>query len=265
MESGGRRAMLLDFVEGGVSGSALLAKGEDQAPAILRGLATALAQLHQVSWPGEPKMRDIRTGFPVCNTGDLLRGDELAGLEKDERFADHPVVAYARECFDWLQQLYREGQEDIPWGLIHGDGFLDNTLFREGSEEGGACRFLALIDWEDSCVGPLVLDLAISASACCFTAANELLRERLAVLLRAYMERRPLSPAERAALPDFMAAGAFACAFYRFGEFNVRQPNSDDAAKDSWRLHLDRAKLLRVAEGGARATVEAVLAELPAA
>jgi len=158
-----------------------------------------------------------------------------------------------------LRELF---ERDVPWGLIHGDGFLDNTLYADRPDEGGDCRLLALIDWEDSCVGPLVLDLAVSASACCFTASNELLADRLAALLRAYCGRRPLAVAEVASLGDFMAAGALACAFYRFGEFNVRKPDSDAEAKESWKLHLARAKSLR-SGATARTAVEATLKQLP--
>jgi len=259
VESDGRRAMLLDFIEGGTSGSTLLSEGEDRAPPMLTQLGEVLARLHEVTWPSEHKLRDVRSGYPVCNMGDLLKGDELKVLEADSRFAEHPVVAYAGECTPWLRELF---ERDVPWGLIHGDGFLDNTLYADRPDEGGDCRLLALIDWEDSCVGPLILDLAVSASACCFTASNELLADRLAALLRAYCGRRPLAVAEVASLGDFMAAGALACAFYRFGEFNVRKPDSDAEAKESWKLHLARAKSLR-SGATARTAVEATLKQLP--
>lgn len=260
VESDGRRALLLDFING-VSGAKLLARGEAYAPVLLRGLAGALARLHQVVWPAEPKVRDVRSGYPVCSTGDILKGEELARLEGDERFARHPMVAFCRRHLEWLRQLY---DRDVPWGLIHGDGFLDNTLYTDVPEgRVGECVLLGLIDWEDSCVGPLVLDLAVSASACCFTAANELLKDRLAVLLAEYHAQRRLSARERSSLADFMAAGALACAFYRFTEFNVRQADSDEQAKASYQLHTRRAELL-LDGGGARAVVEATVAELGA-
>eukprot|EP00434_Breviolum_minutum_P022240 symbB.v1.2.019628.t1/scaffold1616.1/size109294/4 len=78
VEQNGRSAMILDFIHG-KSGDKVLAENEDKAPSILRELAAALAQLHQVNWPEERTMRDIRSGYPLCNTGDLLRGEEIAG------------------------------------------------------------------------------------------------------------------------------------------------------------------------------------------
>merc|ERR1712187_126520 len=115
---------------------------------------------------------------------------------------------------------------------------------------------------EDSCVGPFALDLAVCASACCFTASNELIADRLTVLVREYEARRPLSPEERRSFVDFMAAGALACGFYRFCEFNVRKPDSDTQAKDSYKIMFDRAQRLRTGDAGG--VVAAVLGTAPA-
>lgn len=242
VEGHDRRAMLLDFVDNAVPGSELLTREESKAPKILSELSSALAQLHLVTWPSGRTLRDVRSGYPVCNMGDLLKGEELDRLEADPAFASHELIKLLRQNADWLRELY---SRELPRGLIHGDGFLDNTLYESGPAGSADCRLLALIDWEDSCVGPFVLDVAVCASAVCFTASNDLIAERLRTVLAAYQAQRPLSEAERASLADFMASGALACAFYRFCEFNVRQPESDAKAKDSWRIMYERAKIIR--------------------
>lgn len=251
VEHDGRRAMLLDYVDGAVPGAKALATREARASDILQELAATLGRLHQVSWPDDfqmmdgSKMRDIYVGFPVCNTGDLLRGDDLVKLEADERFSTHALVKFLRDNYASSHDLFKR---ELPWGVIHGDAFLDNTLYRisqrEDDSEEEVCKLAALIDWEDSCVGPLVLDLAVCVSACCFTAENEFIADRMRFLLRAYISQRPLSPSERESFIDFMMFGALACAFYRFCEFNVRQPESDSTAKDSYLLMFQRAQLL---------------------
>ncbi|CAE7824720.1 ald, partial [Symbiodinium sp. CCMP2456] len=71
---GGRTAILLDFITG-KRGDEMLAADEGKSEKLLQELAAALAQLHQVSWPSDKKLRDIRAGYPLCNTGDLLRGE----------------------------------------------------------------------------------------------------------------------------------------------------------------------------------------------
>lgn len=47
----------------------------------------------------------------------------------------------------------------FPEGLIHGDAFLDNALYHETEH-----TVAALVDWEDACRAPLVLDLAVSVA-----------------------------------------------------------------------------------------------------
>lgn len=245
VEHGGRKAMLLDFIAGATPGDKILAADASKTARLLGDLGRTLAQLHQVTWPSDKQLRDIRCGYPVCNTGDLLKGDVVCELEADERVAGHPFVAYVSEKLPWLRELYAQ---ELPWGVIHGDAFLDNTLFEDGPVDSGECRLLALVDWEDSCVGPLALDLAVCASACCFTASNELIGDRLDALFSAYESLRPLSAEERASFTDLMAAAALACAFYRFGEFNVRQPDSDPKAKDSYRIMYERAQRLEAGD-----------------
>ncbi|CAE8720855.1 unnamed protein product, partial [Polarella glacialis] len=240
VEKNGRLAMLLDFVSG-KPGSEVLGAEEEKADRLLSELSATLAKLHKVSWPSDTKIRDISTGFPVCNTGDLLKGEELEQLKADERFAGHSLVALVHGRISWLRELYKR---EVPWGLVHGDAYLDNTLYEDGPRGSGECRLLALIDWEDSCVGPLVLDLAVCASACCFTASNDLIIPRLSVLLREYLRHRSLSAVEAESFVDFMAAGALACSFCRFCEFNVKQLDSDAKAKNSYKIMADRAELL---------------------
>jgi len=261
VEHDGRRAMLLDFIDGARPGQEVLAADEARAPRLLGDLGAALAQLHGVTWPAEPVMRDIRCGYPVCNTGDLLRGTEVEELLADERFAGHPFLAFVAGNLAWLRALY---DREVPWGLIHGDGFLDNTLYEEGPPGSAECRLLALVDWEDSCVGPYALDLAVCASACCFTASNELIAERLRILLQAYNAKRRLLPKEVESFADFMKAGALACGFYRFGEFNVRKPESGAQEKDSYKIMFERAQRLEPG-GKARETISAALEQLGAA
>ncbi|CAE7620526.1 thrB [Symbiodinium microadriaticum] len=141
---GGRTAILLDFITG-KRGDEMLASDEGKTEKLLKELAAALAQLHQVSWPSDKKLRDIRAGYPLCNTGDLLRGEELEALKANERFKDHPYVAFVDKQTPWLRATYAS---EVPWGLIHGDAFLDNTLYEEGPPGSGDCKLLALVDWE---------------------------------------------------------------------------------------------------------------------
>jgi len=151
-----------------------------------------------------------------------------------------PRLARFRELF---------GRAGLPAGFIHGDGFLDNILCADDG------ALAALVDWEDSCVAPYVLDVAVAVSAAAFTASNELLPARCAALLGGYAAKRPLSDAELGALPDFMWAGALACGFYRWREFNIHRPESADDAKGAYKIMQERCERLEAAPPDARAWV----------
>ena len=151
-----------------------------------------------------------------------------------------PRLARFRELF---------GRAGLPAGFIHGDGFLDNILCADDG------ALAALVDWEDSCVAPYVLDVAVAVSAAAFTASNELLPARCAALLRGYTARRPLSADEMSALPDFMWAGALACGFYRWREFNLNRPESADDAKNAYAIMQQRCEKMEAAPPDAKAWV----------
>jgi len=180
--------------------------------------------------------------------------------------ASHPFVAFLLPRLVRFRALYSECA--LPMGFIHGDGFLDNALFASNGD------LTALVDWEDSCIAPYVLDVAVCVSAACFTAENELQQHRCAHILRGYASRRPLGEAETAALADFMWAGALACGFYRcaprasspvtepcprsdrmrshayaclpgrWREFNVNRPESTSETKEAYLIMQRRCEKL---------------------
>jgi len=86
----------------------------------------------------------------------------------------------------------------LPVGQIHADLFPDNVFFLE---EGGAPRVSGLIDFYFACTELLAYDVAVCLNAWCFEADRSFNVTKARALLRAYSARRPLSGAERAALP----------------------------------------------------------------
>ncbi|MCB1615391.1 MAG: homoserine kinase [Pseudomonadales bacterium] len=92
----------------------------------------------------------------------------------------------------------------LPVGLIHGDLFLDNTLFFEG-------RLSAVIDFYNAGEDILLLDLAIVANDWCCDALGELDRQKVSALKAAYATERNLSAQENQAWAMLLAwaAGRF--------------------------------------------------------
>ncbi|MDB5377750.1 MAG: putative homoserine kinase [Rubritepida sp.] len=89
-------------------------------------------------------------------------------------------------------------QDALPVGQIHADLFPDNVFFLE---EDGRPYVSGLIDFYFACTELLAYDVAVCLNAWCFEADRSFNVTKARALLREYSARRPLSDAERAALP----------------------------------------------------------------
>jgi homoserine kinase type II len=83
---------------------------------------------------------------------------------------------------------------DLPIGHIHADLFPDNVFFLEG-------RLSGIIDFYFAATDILAYDVAVCLNAWCFEADFSFNVTKARALLSAYAATRPLSAAERGALP----------------------------------------------------------------
>jgi homoserine kinase type II len=93
-----------------------------------------------------------------------------------------------------LPRLAANWPTDLPSGVIHADLFPDNVLML-GNEVTG------LIDFYFACNDLIAYDLAVTHVAWCFDKHDAFRADVSAALIEGYESVRPLSPAERAALP----------------------------------------------------------------
>ena len=93
-----------------------------------------------------------------------------------------------------LDALDQEWPRDLPQGVIHADLFPDNVFFLGDTLSG-------LIDFYFACTDMLAYDVAVCLNAWCFEADHSFNVTKGQALLRSYMRVRPLSAAEREALP----------------------------------------------------------------
>ena len=99
-----------------------------------------------------------------------------------------------------LEQLSAHWPRDLPTGVIHADYFPDNVFFKSG-------KFAGAIDFYFACVDALAYDVAVALNAWCFEPDGSFNITSARQLVAGYEAHRPLSPAERAALP-VLAHGA---------------------------------------------------------
>ena len=99
-----------------------------------------------------------------------------------------------------LDVLEKSWPRGLPEGVIHADLFPDNVFFLGDKLSG-------LIDFYFACTDMLAFDVAICLNAWCFEPDHSYNVTKGRALLKAYDKARPLSAAERAALP-VLARGA---------------------------------------------------------
>jgi homoserine kinase type II len=117
---------------------------------------------------------------------------------KDRADSVQPGLAAAIAAeLDVLEKAWPEG---LAQGVIHADLFPDNVFFLGD-------RLSGLIDFYFACIDTLAYDVAVCLNAWCFEADNSYNVTKGRALLQAYGAVRPLSAAEREALP-VLARGA---------------------------------------------------------
>jgi homoserine kinase type II len=128
---------------------------------------------------------------------------------------------------------------DLPQGLIHGDLFRDNTLFRGDA-------ITALLDFSETSRDHWLLDIAITCNDFCRQwPGNAPDAARRAAFLNGYETWRALTAAERAALPVFLAVGAMR---FWLSRLDVALRNAEENRSGEHVLEKDPAEMRRLCE-----------------
>ncbi|HZP41744.1 MAG TPA: homoserine kinase [Candidatus Binatia bacterium] len=122
----------------------------------------------------------------------------------------------------------------LPGGVVHGDLFRDNVLWRDG-------RVVALLDFESAGAETWAYDLMVTVLAWCFGAALD--ESLVHALLAGYQSERPLAPAETAALATEARFAALRFTVTRITDFALRPASAAGRTKD-WRRFRARLAAL---------------------
>ena len=172
---------------------------------ILAQLGEALAKLHCI-----PPI----TGLPHFAMG-ISQMRPFFQEVQDTQFATHPFVVSLKSE---LETIEPQLNTPLPMGLLHGDLFLDNTLF-DGD------KMVAILDFEEGCYDKLLLDVGMTIIGCCYTPEHRLNLKAVQRFLDTYNARRPLTDSEWQHLDCFVHYAALSIAFWRFRQFNIRRPD----------------------------------------
>lgn len=164
----------------------------------------ALAKLHSL----EINKKDL----------DILRPHDLVGFGGKSIFeytleenAPADFVADFNTVFpDKLQNI---PYDVFPVGIIHGDLYFDNSLFKDE-------KLVTLIDFEQSGRGRFILDLGIAITGTCLNEDKTNLDPKLILsFLEGYESERPMLLIEKEYLDTAILVGFFSIALWRIRRF----------------------------------------------
>ena len=116
-----------------------------------------------------------------------------------------------RTLDDEVAYLEHYLEHKLPKGIIHGDIFHDNLLFKGE-------KLVAMLDFEAACRGKFIFDLATAVNALCFDGEGYDLK-RFEALIAGYESVRPLSLAEWDAFPNELRLSALRFTVTRMRDF----------------------------------------------
>ena len=179
------------------------------SPRTLSQLGEALAKLHCI-----PPIAGLpRFAMGISQMTPFF--EEVQGTQ----FAMHPFVESLKSQLELMEPQLNA---PLPMGLLHGDLFLDNTLF-DGDQ------MVAILDFEEGCYDTLLIDVGMTIIGCCYTPRHQLNLEAAQRFLDAYNASRPLTENEWQYLDCFVHYAALSIAFWRFRQFNIRRPDAHRA------------------------------------
>jgi homoserine kinase type II len=142
-----------------------------------------------------------------------------------ESFSDVTSGNLNSKYIEWLKEkkkyICAHLSPHLPKGLVHGDIFYDNMLFRNQ-------KLAAIIDFEEASDYYKIFDLGMCIVGTC-TENRAVSLEKAKYLVEGYQSEKKMEKIERESLQVFTEYGAVATSFWRFRQFNMRNHDSDKA------------------------------------
>ncbi len=164
--------------------------------AFLNGLSVRRPKLEHCreAGAGMAALHEAARGFPGRRVNDLGQAAWAPMFARLGEAAEGLKPGLAAVIRQDLEALERAWPRQLPAGTIHADLFPDNVFFQDG-------RFAAAIDFYFACDDSLAYDIAVALNAWCFEPDGSFNVTSARAFVAGYERLRPLSGAERQALP----------------------------------------------------------------
>ncbi|MDP9037126.1 MAG: homoserine kinase [Myxococcota bacterium] len=171
-----------------------------------------------------------------CESGRFRFDDLSSRLDRVAESAHPHFAPLVPSLRAKLTRAHHAREPSLPRGLIHGDLFRDNVLWKP---EGGIA---ALLDFESACEGTYAYDLMVTILSWCF---GDRLEPVLASAVREGYERlRPLSDVEKRALQVEGLFAALRFTITRITDFAMRDGALGPRIVKDWKRFMKRVETL---------------------
>jgi homoserine kinase type II len=213
---------------------------DDLSPNQLENLGRVMADLHLIS---KAYKKGVESRFSFEKVAEIyadVRGRLPHYLKKIVRTLDEEV--------EYLQNYL---EMKLPKGIIHGDLFTDNVMFKGE-------KVVAVLDFEAAGRGKFIFDLATAVNSLCFENGRYALK-RFEALITGYETLRTLSLAEWDAFPNELRFSAFRFTVTRLRDFFLNPADERQRINKDFQDFYERLLILRrEREGGMEAMLMAM-------
>ena len=210
----GKPAVLFPYVDGVHSCQRAVGFGRVEA------LGRALGQLHRAGLT-----------FPQRRAGRFGLAQIRERLPRIAASPDPALSAMAPQLATALDRWTAARADAVPEGVVHGDLFRDNVLWKT-ADGPGHHDVTALLDFESASDGRLIYDLAVTVLAWCHGESFDVGLAR--ALVAGYETVRRLEEAERAAMRAELAIAALRFTVTRITDYAMPRGGGERVIKD-WR------------------------------
>ncbi len=225
-EVGGKCVSLYKFVDGNHKEAPKLTLNQ------IENAGRVLADLHVI---GKGYKKGIENRFSFERVAEVY-------LDVRERLPSY-FKKITRTLDEEVGYLEHYLESKLPKGIIHGDPFLDNLLFRGE-------KVVAVLDFEAASRGKYIFDLATAVNALCYDGERYDLK-RFESLIAGYESLRTLSLAEWDAFPNELRFSALRFTITRLNDFFLNPVDTSQRINKDFREFYDRLSILRrEREGG---------------
>jgi homoserine kinase type II len=164
-------------------------------------------------------------GYPGVRANDLGQEAWAPMFERLGGAAEDLKPGLAATIRSDLARIGARWPVGLPTGIVHADYFPDNVFFNAG-------KFAGTIDFYFACVDAYAYDIAVALNAWCFEADGSFNITSARALVAGYERHRPLSKAERAALPVLAHGAAMRFFLTRLADWGATPPGALVRPKD---------------------------------